>query len=53
MAGCSDKWLPNLNPNKCHILTIGKQKKENELVNISEEKDLGEIIDNKFKFKTK
>ena len=48
-VGLFDTWLLNLHPDKCHILTIGKQQaqierkytlNENELVNILEEKNL-------------
>ena len=51
--------IRGFHPEKCNALTIGKQQtqiakkytlNENELVNISEEKDFGVIIDNKLKF---
>ena len=53
-----NNWY-NLHPDKCQVLTIGKQQtqisrkyilNESELVNMSEEKYLGVIIDNKLKF---
>ena len=56
----SNKWLLRFNPEKCHVLTIGKfediQHTEryklygNELEHVFEEKDLGVHIDSELKF---
>ena len=56
----SDTWLLKFNPNKCHVLTLGKFENirhthrysiyGNELEHVSEEKDLGVTIDSELSF---
>ena len=54
----SDKWLLHFHPQKCKVLDIGNRVREqneyymgeHKLDHITEEKDLGVIIDNKLKF---
>ena len=56
----SDKWLLEFNPDKCHVLSLGKFEKirhthhyslcGEELDHVFEEKDLGIIIDADLKF---
>ena len=56
----SNKWLLRFNPDKCHVLTIGKFENiryteryrlyGNELEHVFEEKDLGVHIDSELKF---
>ena len=56
----SHKWLLKFNPDKCHVLTIGKFENirhteryhlyGNELEHVFEEKDLGVHIDSELKF---
>ena len=56
----SNKWLLRFNPDKCHVLTIGKFENirhteryrlyGNELDHVFEEKDLGVHIDSELKF---
>ena len=56
----SRKWLLSFNPDKCHVLSLGRFENikhthryniyESELEHVFEEKDLGVIIDSELKF---